>query len=661
MSRLSKLMALLAVGIPGSSHAAPPADNPPAAWVEDATAFKQGQATNLAVNDAGRLVFTAGSPGDGIFTSAPIDAGANTTLKLIAWIASSGSDACTSLSVRSSENPFADDASSPAGWVAVRNGQTGGLPSGRFFQYRLTIQAGAPTTTVKEVFLDTRNIAAGSPRPHLDSVVMSMMYQTTLEKLSALYDTRAFNASERGTYILRNKADVPITADTYRYQPKPEETYLAARFGTWLIMRLHPGATFSPLTLRPADVILRAKDGRQRSGPFSQHRAINFLDEEFMTEYLAGIRIAVREYKKTNPRVIGYDLAPPEFFYDTEPWPAMTYLGGFGDLAKEHYIAFMARLGIQADTWPSMSDGDISRDPNYYLWVYWRHWEASRYLARIARVIREEDPDAEIGALNYVADTQLRGVEPAFIEINPDFTFYYSSNVYPRVPGPDGLTGGTIFSHTRPNVLGHSTKHNLAEFDLWSPYIDLARAQTYARYAQMEHVNLVPIVFGDFLRGAPPSNHLTKYHGMKGEPLTLDIIARQGDLVRETQPLRSGQKQSQVAVIIPGFSLYGLLQKDAWKTNRNTQLQLHLLGRLLRLGVGFDLISEGQVSKALLDNYKLVIDQNMVAYPWITDALQTTRAHVLALGWAGTILAPGPRHLDVGFTPADFDLHYSDN
>ncbi|MDR1282808.1 MAG: hypothetical protein LBK99_18575, partial [Opitutaceae bacterium] len=603
--------------------------------------------------------------------SALLDAGSVQKLRLVVWVVTARAAHHITVAIRASEQPFGDSAPAniPA-WTTVRNGQTEGLPAGRFFQYRLMVNASAPTTVIREVFLDTTppSIRRAKPRPALDSLVTSMMYQTTLEKLHALYSSRpsrpspplpplpssVFNAAERGAYILRNHAGQPIREDTWRYQPQVEETYLAARFGTRLVMRIHPGATFSPLTLRPSDVVMRAKDGRQKTGPFAQHRAINFFDGQFMAEYLTGIRGAVRHYRQHNPGVIGYNIAPPEFFYDTEPWPDMTWLGGFGDLARDRYVRFMAGLGITVDDWPAMSDGDVSLDRDYYLWVYWRHQEAHHYLARIARVIREEDPRAEIGALNYVADSGLRGVEPGFIEANPDFSFYYSSNMFPRVPGPDGLTGGAILSFTRPNVLGHSRKLNLAEFDLWSPYVDLKRMETWVRYSQMEHILPVPIVFGDFLKGSPPSNHLTKYHGMTGEPLTLPIIEAQGNVVRETHSLRHGKKFSQVAVVLPGFSLYAMLEKGAWKPVRNFPLQTRLLATLLEHGAGFDLISEGQIDRALLDNYKLVVWQQPVATPWIVKALRETRASVLALGWAGTLQVPGPHALQVAHDPEQF-------
>lgn len=634
--------------------------SPSEQWIHGPGAFTRFTLRNLTLNAAGSPVFTAGSGSDGILISPLIEASEHRALRLVAWIISVRAESQVSFSLRAAELPFDPDQADGPAWVSVRNGQVENLPAGRYFQYRLSIGAKAPSAVIHEVFLDTtppdqRGTLSHNARPHLDTLVPSMMYQTTLEKLHALHSQfPVFNASERGAYILRNHVGQPIKPDTWQYQPQAAEMYLAARFNTWLVMRLHPGATFSPLTLRPADVVMRTKDGRQKAGPFAQHRAINFFDEQFMSEYLDGIRGAVRFYRQNNPNVIGYNIAPPEFFYDSEPWPEMTYLGGFGDLAKARYIQFMGSLGLTVDSWPTMPDDTVSLDRDYYLWVYWRHWEAYRYLARIARVIREEDPQAEIGALNYVADFGLRGIEPGFIENNPDFTFYYSSNLFPRVPGPDGLTGGRVLSYTRPNVLGHSRKLNLAEFDLWSPYVDLKRMETYARYAQLEQVLPVPIVFGDFITGSPPSNHLTKYHGMTGEPITLPIIKKQGDVVQKTEYLRHGGKTSQVGVIIPSFSLYGILEKGAWKPHRNLQLQTGILASLLDQGVGFDLISEGQVSPSLLDQYKLIVYQNPVATPWIVSALRETKANVLALGWAGSIQVPGPIQVQINHAPEQF-------
>ena len=215
------------------------------------------------------------------------------------------------------------------------------------------------------------------------------------------------------------------------------------------------------------DVILRAKDGREKTGLREQHRTVNFVDRGFLDEYRTGLRAAVRYYREHNPYVFGYTLMSPEFFYDTEPWPQMTYLSGFSPEALAAYREFSAKLGRPADGWPQPSDGDILLDPQTYLWAYWRSRAGADYIASLARIIREEDPAAQIGTLHYVGAMSLRGLEPGFIELNPDFDFYYSSNLYPRVPGKDGLDGGTTFSYTRLNVEGHSRKRNLLEYDLW--------------------------------------------------------------------------------------------------------------------------------------------------------------------------------------------------
>ena len=69
-----------------------------------------------------------------------------------------------------------------------------------------------------------------------------------------------------------------------------------------------------------------------------------------MKEYLTGVRKMVEYYKNNNHYVLGYTLAPPEFFYDTIPWPDMKYTGGFSEDAKASYLNFLRRFGIERST-----------------------------------------------------------------------------------------------------------------------------------------------------------------------------------------------------------------------------------------------------------------------------------------------------------------------
>lgn len=569
--------------------------------------------------------------------------------------------------LRASEAGFDPDEPTPP-WTVVANGQLTKLPRGRFFQYRITLTSNKPEITprVREVTFSTRTVGdmmGDTPRPRLEDLLSTMVYTATPYKLHSLYSLvtneqgRRYNASERGAYILRNDRNTPIDSATWEYRPEGGlENYLAARFGSWIIVRFHPYAGFNDLTLRPADNVQMDKYGGIRPAERSQSHSINFFDEAFMSEYLTGVGAAVDYYKRHNPRVLGYNIAPPEFYYDAVPWPQMSHASGFSPEAFASYQAFMADLGIAVEGWPTMSDGSASADRDYYLWVYWRHWAAANYIARVARTIKEHDPEAEVGTLSYTGDLHLRGMEAAFLEINPDITFYYSSNMFPRVPGPDGLTGGETFTLTRQNVLGHSKKLNLAEFDLWSPYVDLKRAEAYARYAHLQGILPIPFFIGDYPKGNVPSNHLTKYHGVTGESITPEIMATLANLTEDNRYLRETENANEVAVVYPSFSLYAILQKGRWMTDRNIQLSRRLFGDLIRMGVGFDLVSEGQVTAELLDRYKLVIVHEPAAYPWMRAALEETRAHVLAIGWAGTVTAPGPRRLALEQDPADFDL-----
>lgn len=626
-------------------------------WIESKKEFLLARSSHTQINSDGDMAIdpAAGAgPGAvrlGIMTSAVRDTQCASGIAMIGWISQEPPKTSISIEFRAGHDSFLPDDIQPA-WQTVQNGQVDQLPAGRFCQYRVHFQAdpSAQSPTLREMFLSTQNLVqryGNKARPALTNLTMTMMYQATLYKLHNLYSTLSYDASERGMYILRQNPQTAITADSYQYQPMPAEMMLPARFGTWIVMRIHPTASFSDRTLRPSPTILRSKSGLEKNGPLAPHRAVNFFDEQFMQEYLAGISSAVRYYREHNPFVIGYTIMPPEFFYDTEPWPDMTYMGGFGDLAFRDYQAFMARLGIEVSAWPTFPENAISIDRDYYLWAYWRNWSAARYIARIAHVIRQADPHASVGTLCYTGDQALRGVEPAFIENNPDIDYYYSSTVFPRVPGPDGLTGGNILSLTRQITPGHSRKINLLEYDLWSPYVDEKRALTYARSAQIDHILPVSIVFGEFPVAGAPSDHLTKYHGMRGSPLSPELLQQLAVDIRETRHFQKENKQSQLAVILPSFSLYSSLQAGNWKIDRNAQLQMHIFRPLLEAGVTFDILTEGDVTTDKLDQYKLVITQSSTFYPWMKEALNSTKAHILALGFAGLVAAPGPRSVSV--------------
>ncbi|MBL8994129.1 MAG: hypothetical protein JNM63_12370, partial [Spirochaetia bacterium] len=73
---------------------------------------------------------------------------------------------------------------------------------------------------------------------------------------------------------------------------------------------------------------------------------------------------------------------------------------------------------------------------------------------------------------------------------------------------------------------------------------------------------------------------------------------------------------------------------------------LHILAPLLSLGTPFDFLTEGYASTEILDRYKLVIVFQPAVYPWMRKALSETKANILALGWAGTVSAPGPFQID---------------
>ena len=612
--------------------------------------------SNLEVRGKQPTTFAA----SGTYTSRVLDTGQSQDWDFVGWVSDEPAGSKINLEVRASDEFFSAAAEYPH-WQAVTNCQQKDLPKGRYVQYRATFLASEDrlsTPSLLEVMLSSDKrllLSEDEPRPELEDLTMSMMYQTTMRKLHVLYSQTGFNASERGVYVLRNQIGKPITEEDYVYRGGGAEDYLAARYGTWIIARIHPVAAHSPLTLS-APATLSDKRGNTITGSQSASNSVDFFNESFMKEYLTGVRKMVEYYKNNNHYVLGYTLAPPEFFYDTIPWPDMKYTGGFSEDAKASYFNFLRRFGIERSTWPAFPEGEISLDRDYYLWVYWRTMEASRYLARVANAIKEVDPQAKVGALYYVGDLQLRGLEPGFLENNPQFDYYYSSNMFPRIPGPDGLTGGNSFTFTRQNVLGHSRKTNLVEHDLWSPYVDLKRHETYERYAFLQKIIPVPIVFGNFPEGDPPSNHLTKYHGMTGEPITLELMKRLECTLEKSRHLKETENVNQVAFIYPSFSLYSVLEKDSWKVNRLQHLSLWTLDYLVKQSVGFDIITEGHASREVLDKYNLVIVASPVIYPWLRDALANTKADVLALGWAGSVAAPGPKTLKIDPDPIEMVL-----
>lgn len=636
-------------------------------WRHDQSVFAERLGEGLGLDEQGRLSPIGGQRGgDAVYTSAVLQTDAAPGLSFIGWITNVPIEShALRVELRTADAPFhADAPDNVVGWQPVQNGQTRDLPQGRYFQYRVFFRrdGAGVVPNLREVLLSTESLRERfdanpiSPESVYDRT-MAMMYSATPEKLFQFYDELPYTASERGIYILRNREGVPITPETWQYVPNGPEMYLPMRFGIPVFIRIHPEATFSPLTLHPKDVVVRDKHGNERNAPHAQYRAINFFDESFMREYLNGVRLAVRYYHEDNPYVLGYNIMPPEFFYDTEPWPQMTYLGGFGRDALRSYRAFMKRIGENVQGWPALpaiSDGRISDDSDYYLWAWWRFWAGANYIDSVARVIREENPQAQVGTLSYVGDQGLRGGEAAFIERNPNLDFYYSSNMFPRVPGPNGWDGGTIFSYTRLNPLGQSVKRNFVEFDVWSPYVDMQRARTYARYVQAEGLYPVPIVFGNYPQGKA-SDHLTRYHGMKGDPMTPEVFDEIHSIIEATAADPQGRKQSDVAYVMPSVSLTGLLEKDAWKSHRYVQKQHHIFGELLGSGVTFDLLTEGQLTPEICDKYKLIIVPQPVIYPWMRKALEQTSATVLATGWAGTIAAPGPDAVSLDVDSLNFE------
>lgn len=628
-------------------------------FLENKQTFARGIFQQTRLDQDGLIRLVPGATA-GTFSTEIIDLGETNSARFTGWVAEQPPGTAVSVEYRSAAEPFDPAASVPA-WRKAVNGAVPDADGRRYFQYRvrLEVKKGKNVPFLRELLVSTRSprekfFAEKHAPAKLDDLNMMMLYSVTPEKLFHVYSQLPYDASERGLYILRNAPGKKI-GDGYRYVPGENEMYLPMRYGTRILVRFHPVATFSNLTLYPRDVILQAKDGRRKTGMRAQHRTVNFFDRDFIREYHTGLRAAVRYYKQNNPYVFGYTLMSPEFFYDTEPWPQMTYLSGFSPEAFDSYREFSAKLGRPVSGWPVPSDGDILLDSQTYLWSYWRSRAGADYIAGLARIIREEDPEALIGTMHYVGAMSLRGLEPGFIEWNPDFNFYYSSNLYPRVPGKDGLDGGTTFSYTRLNVEGHSRKSNLLEYDLWSPYVDARRALTYARYAALERVLPMPIVLGNFPDNTP-SNHLTRYHGMKGSPVTPALLRTLADNMQQVRKLRTSEKFSQVAVILPTISLHALLEKDRWLPHRLVQQQLHILAPLLKLNVAFDFLTEGYVTTELLNRYKLVIVQQPAVYPWMRKALAGTTTDLLILGWGGTVAAPGPEKLLSPVAPEAFDV-----
>jgi hypothetical protein len=613
--------------------------------------------SNMTVEVKGRKLFAA----DGSYTSMVLDTGSNNQAwDFVGWVSEEIGESKIQLALRASDQLFSTTAKEPA-WQQVTNFQQKGLPQGRYVQYRATLLAGLGriySPNLIEVLLSSDKrllVPDGKPRPKLQDLTMSMMYSTTMRKLHVLYSQTNYNASERGVYILRNQLNQPITAESYVYQPGAED-YLTARYGTWILVRVHPIAAHSPLTLS-AQTILMDKQRNTQLGSQGPTNAINFFDEDFMTEYLTGVKKMVEYDRDHNQHVLGYTIMPPEFFYDCVPYPiGMKWLGGFGQQAKESYLRFLRRVGSDGNDWPEFSDGGISLNRDYYLWAYWRNMEAARYIGRVAAAIKEVDPKTMVGTLHYVVDLQLRGLEPGFIEKNPQVDYYYSSNGFPRIPGPDGYTGGHIITNTRQNVLGHSNKVNLVEHDLWSPYIDFKRHDIYEKYAYLQKILPIPIVFGNFPEGDPPSNHLTKYNGMTGEPITLELMKTLECSLEKNRKYLNTENVNHVAFIFPSFSLYSILERGSWKVNRYQYLTFWPLDYLVKQSVGFDLLTEGYADTEVLDKYKLVIVVSPVIYPWLRNALENTTADVLALGWAGSVAAPGPNTLKIDPDPKEMVL-----
>lgn len=628
-------------------------------FLQGKDAFMQGSMKNLALDSAGLLTLPV-SENQGEFTSAVIDLGADNSARFVGYVTNLLPYTQVSLEYRASEQSFAANDVNIA-WQKAVNGALLTPDGKRFWQYRITMSRakGDNVPSVREVLISTETLAQkyranAMKRKGFWDLTMMMLYSVTPEKLYHVYSQLPYDASERGLYIFRN-APGQIIGENYRYQPSENEMYLPMRHNTMILARIHPVATFSNLSLKPKDVILRTKAGLEKVGAREQHRSVNFFDRDFMKEYQTGLRAAVKYYRKNNPYVFGYTLMSPEFFYDTEPWPQMTYLSGFSPQAWSAYFEYMTQLGREVKAWPTASDGDILLDKDAYLWAYWRSRAGADYIALLARVIREEDPQALIGTMSYVGAQSLRGLEPGFVELNKDFDYYYSSNIYPRVPGKDGLDGGTTMSYTMLNVEGHSQKQNLLEYDLWSPYVDAQRAQTYARFAGIESIYPAPIVLGKFPDNTP-SNHLTRYHGMKGSAVTPDLLKTLASYMDEAKKLHTSPKFSQVAVILPTMSLHALLEKDRWLPHRLQQQDLHLLQPLLELNVPFDLVTEGYATKELLDQYKLVIVFQVALYPWLRRALADTTADLLVLGWAGSVAAPGPIELLSPIDAKNFDF-----
>ncbi len=628
-------------------------------FLQTKAAFTQGALQGLTLNGEQVLELPL-SVGVGEFTSPVLDLGASNSVRFIGWVTNQAPYTTVTLEYRTGQEPFAVNDSAIV-WQKAANGAVIAPDGKRYLQYRIIMSRskGDKIPTMREVLFSTETLmdkyrANRMTRKNFWDLTMMMLYSVTPEKLYHVYSQLPYDASERGLYILRN-APGQIIGENYRYQPSENEMYLPMRYNTMILARIHPVATFSNLSLKPKDVILRSKAGAEKVGAREQHRAVNFFDPDFIREYQTGLRAAVKYYRQNNPYVFGYTLMSPEFFYDTEPWPQMTYLSGFSPEALAAYRQYSQALGRNQQSWPTVSDGDILLDKDAYLWAYWRSRAGADYIAGLARVIREEDPQALVGTMSYVGAQSLRGLEPGFVELNKDFDYYYSSNIYPRVPGKDGLDGGTTMSYTMLNVEGNSQKQNLLEYDLWSPYVDARRAQTYARFAGIESVYPAPIVLGNFPDNTP-SNHLTRYHGMKGSAVTPDLLKTLASYMDEAKKLHTSPKVSQVAVILPTMSLHALLEKDRWLPHRLQQQDLHLLQPLLELNVPFDLVTEGYATKELLDKYKLVIVFQPALYPWLRRALADTTADLLVLGWGGTVAVPGPVELMSPIDDKNFDF-----
>jgi len=371
----------------------------------------------------------------------------------------------------------------------------------------------------------------------------------------------------------------------------------------------------------------------------------SFCSRAYVEAVTAYYRAIARRYA-AEETVAGFGIGvglSGETQYPTEG----TRLGDFSDVAFAEYASWMRdECGLDVRGWPRVPplvapDTRVATGREYYLWALWRSRRLAGVIGEIARALRAAAPRKALHVFSYLGLNSAPGYSGGLIEELPDIDCYLGN-----ISADHGFYARRDQDRSRTVALGGSPKSIGCELDLISAYTDPNHMEAYVRYFCLmggQPRPFLPVWYTPATKGGWAEKFWTPYSD--------DLALRMCRVVNENLHLQRTASVADVAVVLPEISGAGIMATwGPWMSHEYKLGHADVVRHLAAIGSNFELVSEANITARRLRRYRLVVVISPALYPWVREALSRAAAHVLALGWAGTVVAPAPGDLATGST-----------